>query len=221
MQGWLADKKGLHQQSFFSPCALKHGCCDFAHHDVLLIPGVAAEPKLHHSALDAQSSQHWLLVLCGVGFPDPLLLLMGNHKGCPYAPRRQPQNPNFIIPRLTRNLANTGCSYFAGLGFLTPYSSSWATTRVAPTLLEDSRRTQTSSFRAVAESMPSSQHINQRIQRPPRTTSQPSLLIAPLSRVIQRDPEHIALNRTRAAAKEHIQGILFHLSHIRIEGIEK
>ena len=79
----------------------------------------AAEPKLRHSArsrgihvplhsnLDAATTRS--MTAC-VGqrcppsptpfpvIPHPSPLIMGNHKGCPYTPQRQRQNPNFVIP---------------------------------------------------------------------------------------------------------------------------
>ena len=64
-----------------NPCspALQLGCCDYAQHD-----GVcrAPLPPITHT-IPRHSSP----------------LIMGNHKGCPYAPQRQRQNPNFVIPR--------------------------------------------------------------------------------------------------------------------------
>ena len=39
-----ARSRGIH-----ASLSLQHGCCDYAQHDGLVIPGVTAEPKLRHS----------------------------------------------------------------------------------------------------------------------------------------------------------------------------
>ena len=78
----------------------------------------AAEPQLRHSArsrgihvslhsnLDAATTRS-MTACAGHRYP-PIThtiprhsspLIMNNHKGCAYAPQRQRQNPNFVIPR--------------------------------------------------------------------------------------------------------------------------
>ena len=62
------------------PLSLQHRCCDYAQHDACAGQRCPPSPT---------------------PFPVPHSspIIMGNHKGCPYTPQRQRQNPNSVIPR--------------------------------------------------------------------------------------------------------------------------
>ena len=130
-----------------NPCspALQHRCCDYAQHDGVCrapLPPITHSIRRHSSLL---TPHH------------------GQPQGLPLHPSKTAAEPKLRHSACSRGIhvplhSTTTRSMTACVGQrcppsptpfpVIPHPSSWATTRVAPTPLKDSGRTQTSSFRA-------------------------------------------------------------------------
>ena len=158
-------------------------------HDGHVIPGVTAEPKLRHSRSSRRTQTSSF--------------------------RAQSRNPSPAYQRINQKIqrplrSNMGAATTQHDGLVIPGVTAEPKLRHS----RSSRRTQTSSFRAQSRNpSPAYQRINQKIQRPLRSNmgaattqhdgagphSSPIPFIGHLSRVIQRDPEHITLNLETAS----------------------
>ena len=134
-----------------NPCspALQLGCCDYAQHDGVCrapLPPITHTIRRHSSLLTHHHGQPQ-------GFPlhpsktaaEPKLRHSARSRGI-HVPLHS--NIDAATTRSMTACAGQRCPPSPTPFPVIPHSSSWATTRVAPTPLKDSGRTQTSSFRA-------------------------------------------------------------------------